>query len=341
MTLFKGLAILLLLSAAWAEISISVYTGQESCGFSDGPLETAMFCHLHEMLRRPDGGILVSDSGNSCIRLITVDGMVSTYLGLCTVVGDSLDPPRFDWPSMILYVPEQDRLYIGDDYNMHITYEHNGTLTLLAGNGTDGSEDGGYGESATVGTISAPKGLAIDLSQGTEGILYYCDWYLATIRKIDIGSFTMQTIAGIPYEWSKVDGPFGTGTMNNPNRIVLYENVLYVPDDDTVRTVDPGTGELGTLTHISGAAGLYGISVIYGSMYVTDDDTGSLYRVNFNGTWSLLVNGTLSTPRGVLYVSRTKMLVTSDHSISLLSNMAFYYLPPCTIPGRHCIALYV
>lgn len=57
---------------------VTVLTGSGQAGWQDGPAEQARFERPQDLLLTPQGGLLVADTGNRCLRHISPQGQVST-----------------------------------------------------------------------------------------------------------------------------------------------------------------------------------------------------------------------------------------------------------------------
>lgn len=129
-------------------------------------------------------------------------------------------------------------------------------ISTLAGTaGTrKGSVDGVGGEAS----FSVPYGIA-----GSGGFLYVTDGSSNTIRKIDVASGMVTTLAGMSGSYGYSDG-VGTGArFNGPRGIATDGTNLYVADSNnhTIRKVVIATGEV---TTIAGTPGTRGSSNGYG-----------------------------------------------------------------------------
>lgn len=121
----------------------------------------------------------------------------------------------------------------------------------------------GYGENAIVDTLSG-TGLfdyGFDDGRGLEsrfqhpqdivlfdGLLYVADTYNHAVRAVDPGTAEVTTLAGGPERGWADGGPI-EALFDEPGGITVANGRLYVADTNNhlIRTVEPGTGEVGTL----------------------------------------------------------------------------------------------
>jgi len=146
-----------------------------------------------------------------------------------------------------------DNLYVTDHFNHIIRKIAISTrdVTTLAGTPLVS------GQTDTIGTAASfdtPSGITTD---GTA--LYVADTGNHTIRKIDLATADVTTLAGLADAPGSADGIGGAARFQQPMGIVSAPtgSLIYVADyvNHTIRTVDKYTGEVKTL---AGAAGLTG-----------------------------------------------------------------------------------
>jgi len=137
-----------------------------------------------------------------------------------------------------------------------------GKVTTLAGTvQVSGSADG-IGASAR---FNEPRGITTD---GTS--LFVADFQNNTIRKVDIGTGTVTTLAGSAGVPGSLDGVGLAATFNGPSGITTDGTNLYVTEsgNQTIRKVIIATGAVTTL---AGGAGISG----------SIDGTGAAARFTF------------------------------------------------------------
>lgn len=258
--------------------------GSGLIGSVDGTGSAASF-------NRPNGitlagtNLYVTDSGNYTIRKIdlsagTAAAVVTTPFGGVGLAG-SVDAvgtnARFNYLGGI--TSDGSSLYVTDSNNtIRRILISSGAVTTLAGApGTSGSTDG----APATARFNLPARLTTD---GPN--LYVSDFGNSTIRKIDLATGTVSTIAGKAgpggAAGSHVDSTDGTGQtarFNQPSGITTDGVNLYVTDsyDNTLRKVVLSSatvfsGPVSTLTTIGTAAlnSIVGITSDGASLFVTD-----------------------------------------------------------------------
>lgn len=126
-----------------------------------------------------------------------------------------------------------------------------GTITTIAGNGTQGGAgDGGPALDAQLnfeaGSNPEPSGgLAIG-----GGKLYVADTLSNRIRVIDLATGTIAAFAGTGTEGGAGDGgPALAAQLAHPRDMELHDGTLYVADTDNnkIRAIDLATNEIRTV----------------------------------------------------------------------------------------------
>src|SRR5512143_3454369 len=126
-----------------------------------------------------------------------------------------------------------------------------GVVTTLAGSaGVPGSTDG----TGTAATFHTPYGIATD---GTS--LFVADTGNNTIRKIDIASGVVTTLAGSAGVTGSTNGTGAGASFNHPAGITIDGTILYVADtgNDIIRKVVISSGVVTTLAGIAGNPGSF------------------------------------------------------------------------------------
>src|ERR1700737_2465032 len=122
------------------------------------------------------------------------------------------------------------------------------TVTTLIGTGV-----GGYSDSQ----VNNPYGLVI----GPDGALYFCDLDNQRIRRLDLATKRLTTVAGSGERGYRGDGgPAPAAALNMPHEI-RFDRLgnLYIAERDNhvIRKVDRATGKISTVAG-TGAPGFSG-----------------------------------------------------------------------------------
>jgi sugar lactone lactonase YvrE len=168
--------------------------------------------------------LYVADSGNYTVRkIIIATGIVTTMAGTPGIKGstDGVGTfASFNYPTSM--TTDESNLYLTDDLNNTIRKIEiaTGSVTTLAGSaGAQGSADG-VGSAAS---FYYPRGITTDGSN-----LYVSDSANHTIRKIEITTRAVTTIAGMPRNWGFADDTGPAAKFDLPKGITTDGIDLYV-----------------------------------------------------------------------------------------------------------------
>lgn len=181
------------------------------------------------------GNLLVADTYNHTIRMITTSGVVTTVAGLPGQLGatnGTLAVATFNQPSGVA-VDAAGTLYVSDYGNSVIrAISTGGTVSTFAGIvGTPGSVDG----AATTATFNGPSGIVMD---GT-GRLFVADTLGHIIRKVETTG-AVSTFAGGAAALGNLDGTGTAARFNRPSGLALGPSgSLLVADTNNreIRTI--------------------------------------------------------------------------------------------------------
>jgi len=242
--------------------------------------------------------LYVVDSGSNTIRFINIATKKVTTIGSTTGLSGSVDSTiptdvRFNQPKGI--TTDGVNLYVTDSGNQtvrRIVIATKAVSTLAGTSGSVGSSDGIQGAAR----FNWPARITTD---GTN--LYLTDFNNRTIRKIDIASATVTTLAGTSGELASDAGTAnGIGTtarFNQPLGITTDGTNLYVTDQfqNTIRKVVISTGVVTTISGIAKTAGdktigeggsvdSPGAPSFYTPMGITTDGTSLFVADAYNNT---------------------------------------------------------
>jgi len=210
-------------------------------------------------------------------------------------------------------------LYIADGNIIRAIDRAGGSVTTLAGSyGHPGSSDG----VGTGATFSLPSGLAFD-----GGQLYLSDTENHTIRKIDVLSGAVTTIAGAPGQRGTTDGNAADARFGEPEGIALDQSGnLYIADtdDNTIRVLSLGASTVATVAGnnamVGFADGIGPSALFYKPKALAVDSSGNLYvgdAFNMAVRKVAISTGTVSTLAMFQAVPQGIALDGSDLLVSL------------------------
>src|SRR5262245_7657036 len=206
---------------AAAARQITIFAGTGSAGYSgdNGLAAKAQLNNPYGITRGPDGALYICDMENHRIRKVAADRRITTVAGTGTrgYSGDggaalhaALNEQyevRFDKAGNMFFV----------EMRNHIVRRIDGrtkSVSTIAGNGREGfSGDGGP---ATKAGLRQPHSIQFD----GKGDLYICDIGNHRIRKVDLSTGTISTVAGTGERLPTPDGAkFAAAPLNGPRAI--------------------------------------------------------------------------------------------------------------------------
>ncbi|MES2386634.1 MAG: T9SS type A sorting domain-containing protein, partial [Bacteroidota bacterium] len=282
--------------------TVSTFAGDSrTVGYADGAGADARFWGPGGLAFDAAGNLFVSDAGNSVIRKITPDGLVSTFAGTPQVIGYEDGPgssAKFKELKGIAF-DAQGNLLVCDMQNHRIRkITPDGLVSTIAGSGNSGNLDG-TGISAS---FTSPNSIVI----APDGNMFVSE--NAYIRKIT-PTGVVTTIAG-SFETGYVDGAVSVARFNYNGGIALdTDGNLYVSDqgNNLIRKITPA-GMVSTyagktyMLHQNGPADMATFTKpgamakdAAGNIYVCDldeiFDTHVIRKITPDGTVSLLAGG--------------------------------------------------
>lgn len=297
------------------------------------------------LFRRPfgtvvahDGTVYVVDSGNHAIRKITTDGTVSTFAGQIGAKGSADGAglsARFNHPSGITIAPDGN-FYVADSQNHTIRMiTPTGVVSTIAGQaGILGAVDGIGG----IASFYNPFALVVDGS----GNLFVTDVNNHTIRKINLASRAVSTIAGKAGVSGHIDGPAALARFNLPWGLAMdSRGNIYVADSSNhairkIRFVNnPPAATSEIVTMLQGRT-------FSKQLVATDADgdklTFSLHAQATHGTVTILPDGQYTyTPDASYHGPDNFTYKVSDGydeaTATITINVTHVHTPPLAIDG--------
>jgi len=276
-------------------------------GSTNATGSSARFSYPQAVAKSSNGSIFVTDYTNNLLRKITEAGVVTTLAGNgdAESVNATGTAASFNKPVGI-YVDSSDYIYVVDHYGHCIRkVTQAGVVTTFAGLcGTSGSTDA----TGTSARFNNPYMISGD---GTN-YLYVTDRGNETVRRIDIATADVTTIAGAAGSAGYIDGGQIPGKFNYPAGLAKDSSGnIYVADTNnrTIRKISPS----GYVTTFAGSPGASG----------TADGTGSAARFTY--------------PADIVVASNGNLFVADHHAIRKITPSAVV----TTFAGSPTIAGYV
>jgi sugar lactone lactonase YvrE len=254
------------------------------------------------------GNLFIPDEGNSRIRKVSTNGIITTVAGNGTAAysgdGGAATNAELCYAEGVA-VNAFGCLFIADSGNNRIRkVDTNGVITTVAGNGAWGySGDGG---AATNARLDTPYGVEVDAS----GNLFIADYANSRVRKVGTNGI-ITTVAGNGTNGYSGDGGAATNAeLHYPYAVAVdASGNLFIADyfNDRIRRV--GTNGIITTVAGNGTAGYSGdggaatnAELNYPSgvaldassnLFIADSDNNVVRRVSTNGIITTVAgNGT-------------------------------------------------
>lgn len=299
------------IDATTKRVTSYVGTGQPGYSGDGGQASQAQINSLNGLALDERGNLYVADAGNAVIRKVFRSGVITTVAGsgINGYAGDNgpailaqINEPRG------LRVDREGNLFFAD-YNNNVVRKvtPGGTISTVAGNGTEG--DSGDGGQATAARLNRPLDVALDAG----GHLFISDSKNHRIRRVDAVTGVITTVAGTGVDGFSGDNmPATAGRLSEPWGLVFKADgtLVIAQRDNRIRALRTD-GTLRTLagTGIPGSNG-DGANAASGQFnfpsYLALDRAGNIYvteeygqRVRRIGTDNLL--STVAGQEGVAF----------------------------------------
>jgi DNA-binding beta-propeller fold protein YncE len=229
--------------------------GEPDYSGDDGPAVRAALNEPKGTAVDAQGHVLIADSENHVIRRIDREtGIISTVAG---VAGGARGPAAVHQDSAAQLSIEEDPLA---DMGQAATQKYrqqadlSGTVRYLINGEAVKRRFSGDGGPAIEACLNFPTAVAVD----RQGHLYIADTMNHRVRRVEAGTGTIATIAGIGQpRYGGDGGPAAAAGLNEPTALVVSDaSIVYVADqsNNRVRAIDLGTGLIRTVAGTGAAA---------------------------------------------------------------------------------------
>jgi DNA-binding beta-propeller fold protein YncE len=198
-----------------------------------------------------------------------------------------LSAARFNFPANSAVIGAD--LYVADSHNSAIRRidMQSGRVVTVVGNGGARGDRDGKGEKAL---LNIPEGITSD-----GQFLYIADTFNHAIRRFDLKSGELFTLAGKVGQAGSADGFGEEALFSFPRGVVTDGKAIYVADtiNNVIRRIDPKTRGVSTLAGKPGVAGHddgigdrarfyfpYGLTINGRTLYIADTLNHSIRRVD-------------------------------------------------------------
>jgi DNA-binding beta-propeller fold protein YncE len=217
---------------------ISTVAGTGTAGFAGdgGPAAKAQLRQPHSIAFDAQGRLLICDIGNHRIRRVDLKtGLIETWAGTgerkptpdgAPVTGTPLNGPR-----AVAVAPNGDMFVVLREGNAVYRIDAKAErIYHLAGTGETGyTGDGGPAKTAK---LAGPKGIAV----APDGSLYLADTENHAIRRIDLKTGTITTVAGTGQRGDGPDGDPLKCRLSRPHGIfVAADGKIFIADSESHR----------------------------------------------------------------------------------------------------------
>lgn len=225
-------------------------------GTNDGIGSAARFYNPHGIAWDGAGNLFVADVSNQTIRAIALaTAEVTTLAGAAGSAGstDGVGGSALFREPWSVAADGAGYVYVADTHNHVIRKIEVVTraVTTLAGSaGSPGSDDG----VGSVARFRYPEGVA----SGGPGVVYVSDSANHTIRKIDVATGTVTTVAGAAGTAGSEDGTGSDARFSNPQSIAGGDGGVVYVSDLLNHSIRKGVPSLPDLAIVDAPMGLVG-----------------------------------------------------------------------------------
>eukprot|EP00747_Dinoflagellata_sp_TGD_P179951 gnl/TRDRNA2_/TRDRNA2_31612_c0_seq1.p1 gnl/TRDRNA2_/TRDRNA2_31612_c0~~gnl/TRDRNA2_/TRDRNA2_31612_c0_seq1.p1 ORF type:complete len:529 (+),score=64.97 gnl/TRDRNA2_/TRDRNA2_31612_c0_seq1:52-1638(+) len=306
-------------------------------GFKDGSGSAARFDSPKSVAVDSGGNMIIADTCNSCIRKVTVDGMVTTLAGSTTTgSADGLAATAsFGRPQSVTVIGDGSIIVADCNNNRIRKVTPDGMVSTLAG-GEEGFADG----TGAAARFKRPYGVAAD----RDGNVVVSDYGNNIIRKVTADGI-VTTLAGTGSAAFN-DGAAGEAIFNGPTGVAVdSDNNVFVADchNNCIRKISvhgnvttlAGRGNAGYADGEGDTASFklpIGLAVdADGNVVVADGDNNCIRIIAPGGTVTTLAGSgrignadgpgdraQFTNPRGVAVDRNGNVVVTDSHRVRVV-----------------------
>jgi uncharacterized protein (TIGR03437 family) len=211
--------------------TINTVAGNGGAGFSgDGQPATQAEIQPLAVAVDTKGNLFISDVGNSRIRKVDTQGIITTIAGSSSPGFAGDNGPAISAqinPVVGLAADNAGNLYLADFYNYRVReITAGGMMTTVAGSGTRGYIDDGL---AATSEVMIPAGVALD---STNTHLYISDAFRSMVRVVTLSTGIIGTAAGNGNTGFTGEGQSATiAELNQPSGLAINAgNNLFICD---------------------------------------------------------------------------------------------------------------
>jgi hypothetical protein len=236
--------------------------------------------------------LYITDGMNQAIRKVVIaSGKMTTLVGRYESSG-SANPLLKSWSPHAITTDGENLYVTGYDNVVWKVVIATGAVSPLAGNpGVKGTTDG----SGSAASFSHPQGI---VRVGSN--LYITDADSHTIRKVEIATGTVTTLAGTAGSAGFVDGTGAAARFHTPLSITSDGTSLYLVDSDNycLRKIAIATGEVSTIArHVGAGYEAIGMTIAGSMVYIPSGPT--ILRVDIATGVTTTFAGNPRAPRGI------------------------------------------
>jgi uncharacterized protein (TIGR03437 family) len=282
--------------------NINIFAGSGTAGYSGdgGQATSAGLTGPTGIAVDAAGNVYIADTGDSLIRKVDKNGIITSYIGGTGPTAGRLNHPTGIW------LDAAGTLYVADSNNRRMIKYAGSTFTVIAGNGTAGfSGDGGPASKAL---LNNPTGVAVDAA----GSIYVADSNNSRIRKITPDG-NIVTIAGRGGSGYYGDGgPATAAGLAFPRSLTIdASGNVYVADtqNSVIRLLTPAlpaitAGGVGNAASFAPRLSPGALASVFGTGFGSTTAQPAAPLPAFVSGVSVLVNGTAAP---IYYLSPTQI----------------------------------